>query len=173
MWTYSGKATLVPGQKTVWFRYICHFKRLFLCVQPSRGSTLLSGLNFSHLPLSERAPVSLFKPRWKSIQFATFLPFLLLQFPVPFVFLSLPVSSLSPFFTFEPSHLLCLFLSLLFPFSFYPQKSCVCLIIGRRDLFFFLLLQWWIVGVRSKTNPVVFWLPRRAVQLAGIPAAWW
>lgn len=43
-----------------------------------------------------------------------------------------------PSFTFEPSHLLCLFLSLLFPFSFYPQKSCVCLIIGRRDLFFFL-----------------------------------
>lgn len=81
--------------------------------------------------------------------------------------LSLPPSPFFPLASLtlppEPSHSRCVWFCLSSSFSLsLSTEVCVCLIIGRRGLFFFfffsLLFKWWIVGIRSKTSPVVFWL---------------
>lgn len=109
----------------------------------------------------------LFKLRERVLNLPSSLPHL--RFPLPSFPLPSPVFPLFPDFT----HVCWVYFCLSFSLSL-STEVCVCLIIGRRDLFFFLfcflLFKWWIVGVRSKASPVVFWLPQKGGAAGSHPS---
>lgn len=127
---YSGNTPL-PGRGHGLIRYMCHFKKSLLFVRQSGGSSQLSeprSLLSACLGTSISFP---FKGRERVLHF-------LLLHSLP-----LPLPAPSPL-SFSPSPLYLLSLhtcsvsiSVSPPFLCLSTEVCVCLIIGRRNLFFF------------------------------------
>ena len=170
MWTSSGKATLLPGHRSCLIQMCLSLQKKSSCVSGRVGlRPWLSESNISYQPPPGGSSSFLFKLRERVLNLPSSLPHL--RFPLPSFPLPSPLFPLFPDFT----HVCWVYFCLSFSLSL-STEVCVCLIIGRRDLFFFSFAFCFLSDEQLALDQrQALWFsgcPRRAVQLAAIPAAW-